>query len=51
MDANKDTATEGSEKINRNSDVAPVAGNAADEGELPQRRAGARARQKFALRK
>ena len=34
MDANKDTATEGSEKINRNSDVAPVAGNAADEGEF-----------------
>jgi len=34
MDANKDTATDGSEKINRNSDVAPVAGNAADEGEF-----------------
>ncbi len=34
MDANKDTVTEGSEKIGRNSDVAPVAGNAADEGEF-----------------
>ena len=34
LDANKDTATEGSEKINRNSDVAPVAGNAADEVEF-----------------
>jgi len=31
MDANKDTAPEGSEK---NSDVAPVVGNAADEGEF-----------------
>jgi hypothetical protein len=34
MDANKDTATEGSEKINRNSDVVPVAGSIADEGEF-----------------
>ena len=33
MDANKDTATEGSEKINRNPDAAPVAGNT-DEGEF-----------------
>jgi hypothetical protein len=34
MDANKDTAIEGSEKINRNSDVAPAAGSTADEGEF-----------------
>ena len=34
MDANKDRATEGSETNNRNSDGAPVAGNAAEEGEF-----------------